>query len=116
MLQVYGTQLAAPTNQGLRMKIESVQRKAARFVNSDWSWESSPTQMLKDLKWNSLEFDRQISSLMLLYKIINGLVEIPLTFLPKKARDEIKFQPAYGRINAYTNSFIPSTIRWWNVE
>ena len=59
------------SNQGLRMKIESVQRKAARFVNSDWSWESSPTQMLKDLKWNSLEFDRQISSLMLLYKIIN---------------------------------------------
>ena len=41
------------SNQGLRMKIESVQRKAARFVNSDWSWESSPTQMLKDLKWNS---------------------------------------------------------------
>ena len=102
------------SNQGLRMKIESVQRKAARFVNSDWSWESSPTQMLKDLKWNSLEFDRQISSLMLLYKIINGLVEIPLTFLPKKARDEIKFQPVYGRVNAYTNSFIPSTIRWWN--
>ena len=67
--------------------------------------------MLKDLKWNSLEFDQQISSLMLFFKIINGLVEIPLRFLPKKARDEIKFQQVYGRENAYTNSYIPSTIQ-----
>ena len=51
---------------------------------------TGPTQMLlKYLEFgNSLEFDRQISSLMLklLFKIMNGLIEITLTFLPKKAR------------------------------
>ena len=98
----------------LRTQLESVQRKAARFVYSDWSWESSPTLMLKNLKWNSLEFDRQIDNIILLYKIVNGLVEIPQTLLPKKTRDGIKFQRMYGRVNAYLNSFVPATIHWWN--
>ena len=63
-----------------------------------------------ELSW----FDRQIGNIILLYKIVNSLVEIPQTLLPMKARDGIKFQRIYGRVNAYLNSFVPATIQWWN--
>ena len=100
--------------QGLRMQLDKVQRKAARFVSSNWSWESSPTAMIRNLKWKSLEFDRKINSLIMLHKIIHGEVAIPLSFLPSKSRDNIKFRRLYGRISAFSNSFIPSTVSWWN--
>ena len=32
-------------------KLENVQRKAARFVFNDWSWESSPSRMIKKFDW-----------------------------------------------------------------
>ena len=42
-------------NQALIKQIEKVQRKAARFVFANWSWESSPSKMIENLGWNSLE-------------------------------------------------------------
>ena len=41
-----------------------------------------------------------ICNIILLFKIVNSLVDIPKTLLPKKARDGIKFQRIYGRVNA----------------
>ena len=35
--------------------LQNVQQKVARFVNNDWSWESSPTTMIKELGWLSTE-------------------------------------------------------------
>jgi hypothetical protein len=36
-------------------KLEKCQRRAARFVNGDYSRESSVTSMLKELKWPTLQ-------------------------------------------------------------
>ena len=110
---------AASTNRKRRPKWQL----QPRFTNKNWECTKKSCHICKLLLENQVRhkgpemefsFDRQISSLMLLFKIIYGLVEIQLIFLPKKARDEIKFQTIYGRVNAYTNSFIPSSIRWWN--
>ena len=75
-----------PLNIGLRTELEAVQRKAARFVQNDWSWKSSPTAMVNELKWMSTDQHRKIASLMLLHKIINKKIAIPLTILPKRAK------------------------------
>ena len=39
---------------------------------------------------------------------------LPQDFLPKRARIDNKFQQVRGRVLAYSNSFIPITIDWWN--
>ena len=49
-------------------KLEIVQRRAARFVMSDYNRTSSVTAMLHDLNWNTLYSRRRTSRLCLLYK------------------------------------------------
>ena len=51
---------------------------------------------------------------MLLHKIINKKIAIPLTILPKCARDGSKFQQTLGRVLAYSNSFVPTVTKYWN--
>ena len=52
-------------------KVEAVQRRAARWVTSDYSSYSSVTHMINSLGWRSLE------CLIMFYKIVYGL---PITF------------------------------------
>ena len=101
-------------NQSLTTQIEQIQRKAARFVYSDWSWQSSPSEMMKNLSWKSLEFNRKQDSIQMMHKIVNGNIILPPDFLPKKSRDNVKFQPINGRVMAYSNSFVPTVVGWWN--
>jgi len=90
-----------------------VQRKAARFVYSDWRRTSSPTEMMRQLGWVSLETQRKIASINMLHKIINQELDLPLNILPKISRLQ-RFNPVYGRVEVYKNFFIPSTINAWN--
>ena len=100
------------SNQNLHIQIEKVQRKAGCFVFAYWSWQSSPTLMVQKLKWRSLESQRKINSLMMLHKIVYESIAIPMSMLPKC--DGIKFQRVYERVNAFSNSFVPTTVAWWN--
>ena len=54
-------------------KIERVQRQAARFVKRY----SSVSDMLDVLGWTPLSQSRQEARLILFYKIINGLAQVP---------------------------------------
>ena len=56
--------------------IESIQRKAARFVFNDYSRNSSVSAMLADLNWQSLEERRIINDLTMFYKINFNFVNI----------------------------------------
>ena len=58
-------------------KIESVQRRAARFVKSRYSRYSSVSVMLDVLGWTPLSQSRQEARLILFYKIINRLAQVP---------------------------------------
>ena len=60
-------------------KIEKVQRRAARWVSNDYSSYSSVTDMLSNLGWQSLENRRTDKRLAMFYKIVYGLVAIPLS-------------------------------------
>ena len=56
------------------------------LVTSDWSWNSSPSEMIGALGWNSLELLRKQSSLVMLHKIVNGQIASAQDLLPKFSR------------------------------
>ena len=58
-------------------KVERVQRRAARFVKSWYSRYSSVSDMLDVLGWTPLSQRSQEARLILFYKIINGLAQVP---------------------------------------
>ena len=62
-------------------KLESVQRRAARFCLNDHSRYSSVTSMLLSLNLPSLQSRRKSAKLITMYKIINGNLHIPSNLL-----------------------------------
>ena len=88
-------------------KIEKVQRRAARFIKSRCLRYSSVSDMLDVLGWTPLSQRRQEARLILFYKIINGLAQVPF---------EGVFVEAYKgtTTSQYGQSFFPKTISAWN--
>ena len=87
------------SNQSLCSNLEMVQRKGARFVYSNWSWDSSPTQIINDLNWKPLEHHKKVDSVVLLHDIREGKLAMPC-FLPKQLRGSNKLQPFHARVIA----------------
>ena len=73
----YGATLWDPYQKYSSDKIERVQCRAARFVKSRYSRYSSVSDMLDVLEWTPLSQRRQEARLILFYKIINGLAQVP---------------------------------------
>lgn len=100
-------------------RLEAVQRRAARFVMSNYNRSSSVTAMLHDLDWNTLCSRRQTSRLCLLYKILHNLIDVtlPSYVMPStrftRGHDQ-KFILPQPRIDAYKFSFFPNSISLWN--
>ena len=59
-------------------RIENIQRRAARFVQSDYKRTSSVTSMMEELGWKPLHERRREQRLTLLYKIVNDLKSLPI--------------------------------------
>ena len=92
----YASIVWAPYTKTNIEKLESVQRRAARFEVSDYDsdFSSSVTSILNELKWCSLEVRRQVSRLMMFYKILQGSValELPYSGLFSKQKFSYKKQ------------------------
>ena len=117
----YAAVIWSPHTQSDIHIVEMLQRKAARFVFNDFSRLSSVTNMLEHLRWDTLEQRRNQLTLLMLYKIIHQLVEVPhqyvyiLTKAPASTRSSTsKFIHLYSRIDSYKFSFFPRAIRLWN--
>ena len=102
-------------NQSLRYELEMVQRRAARFVSGDWRRTSSPSKMIKDLQWKSLENRRYQSRLIFMHKYLHKNLDIPETLAVKGRSSNTSFKPINARIQCYANSFVPATVRDWNM-
>ena len=73
----------------LQEELESVQKRAARFVTSNYSYETgSMIGILGQLKWESLKKRRKDNKLILLYKGLKGKasVHVPTDDLIPKTR------------------------------
>ena len=73
----YGATVWDPYQKYNSDKVERVQCRAARFVKSRYSRYSSVSDMLDVLGWTPLFQRRQEARLILFYKIINGLAQVP---------------------------------------
>ena len=98
---------------------KSNEERPAHFVKGDYRQQSSITQMIKDLGWQSLQERRAISRLSLMYKIVHGLSEVQLPNLMRKTRTTRSacgkgFRNVRSKKNCYRSSFLPRTIPEWN--
>ena len=99
--------------------VETVQRRAARYVMNNFSSYASVSEMITTSGWPTLEQRRKISRTIMLYKIINNLVEVPTDgiLLPSELQlrgHTRKFLQLQCRVNAFSYSFFPQAIKFWN--
>jgi len=100
-------------------KLEKVQRRAARFVCNDFSMYSSVTNMLNRMHWTTLETRRANLRLIMMFKIVNNLVEINAgtslirNNLPTRGHSN-RFNQPFTRVNSFKYSFYPDAIKLWN--
>ena len=105
----------------LQEELESVQKRAARFVTGNYKYETgSMTGILGQLKWESLKKRSKDNRLILLYKGLKGKASIPTEdLIPQTRRGRTQHSKAFQTPIAYTDvykcSFFPQTIRDWNV-
>ena len=66
----YASPSWAPHTARNKQQLEGVQRRAARFVFGDYRRTSSPTDMISQLGWESLEHRRTSAKLLMLYRIM----------------------------------------------
>ena len=114
----YAAIIWSPFTQSAINKLESAQRKAARFVCNNYYRYSSVSDMLQLLDWPTLERRRLEARATMMYKILNNLVQADrrdLIFNPRNTRGHpFHLRHLPSRVNAYCHSFYPSAIRIWN--
>ena len=76
----YSSSVWEPYTKNLINKLESVQRRAARFCPNDFRSKSPGcvTNMIKKLEWESLTDRRQTRRLVIFHKAVHGHLSIPL--------------------------------------
>ena len=83
----YGSSVWDPPGVVLQEELESVQKRAARFVTGNYNYETgSMTGILGQLKWESLKKRRKDNRLILLYTGLKGKASVPTDDLIPKTR------------------------------
>ena len=122
----------SPTSKKLNNSLEMVQHNAAKFTSNIYPKKGdynkfSITQLLSDLKWESLEERRENARLIMAYKIINGHVILESSLLPKfnyqrpvrecngvKVGAENQLAEPPSRLDVTGSTFFYSTPKLWN--
>ena len=101
-------------------QLEAVQRRAARFVCGDYRTTSSSSQMIATLGWPTLQQRRTDARLILMYRVVTNLIDIPAdqflhraTVSLQRGRNVCYILP-YCRTDLYRHSFFPAAVRLWN--
>ena len=99
-------------------QIEAVQRRAARYVKNRYHNTSSPSEMFKELQWESLEQRRAKLRLINMFKITQGLLQVTSPYLVRSSSTllshSLNFQRPYCSTNYLKSSYFPRTIAQWN--
>ena len=119
----YCSSIWDPYHQEYKNKLESVERRAARFVCRDIRRQSHVSDMLRDLNWKTLEDRRNIYRLTLSYKSVHNIVAINIDEhyanhekrnITTRKTSSISFTHPTARKNCCRHSFIPRTVAEWN--
>ena len=101
--------------------LESVQNKGARYVMQDWDRHTSVSQMKLLLGWCTLQERRLVNRLSFFHKSVhkNHTLELPPYVMkpPRtfKNHHSHSFQNIRVQSDQYLHSFLPRTIRTWNL-
>ena len=109
-----------PTSSEGIVKLEKVQRQAARFVHANYS-ERNPgfvTRMVSDLSWETLESRGKKGRLKTMYKFWHGLVDKDtgdvIRLNDRLTRGQQKLYQLTSNGKVYKDSRFPRTIQDWN--
>ncbi len=110
------------TQKGIK-QVEKVQRRAARYVQNRYRNQSSPTDMINELRWITLEERRRQQRLNMMYKMTFGHVAVDTAqyLIPKPPNTRSsRLNHAHSYVISQTNTdyqkfaFFPRTARDWN--
>jgi ribonucleases P/MRP protein subunit RPP40 len=112
-----------PHEKGLILELERVQRRAARFVKGDFRFDSSVSDMIKSLGWESLEdrrtdYRRRLFEKFLGSDLHDEIRDIVIPVLSERdLRDQAskKFREIIARTDSYYWSVFPDSIRSANL-
>ena len=106
----YSAPIWDPSSKDKRHQLEKIQRRAARWTTSNYDiavTRSSVSAMLNQLGWRTLEQRRTDARLCLFYKIVYGLVAVPLQ---KYVQPTHRVRQIQTSTNYYKYSFFPLAI------
>ena len=101
-------------------KLESIQRRAARFTMNDHRRRSSVSNMLERLGWEPLQERRAMACLTIMKKILSGRVAINCDeYLERsstrtRTANSAKFKHYRTNTEVFKNSYFPRTVPLWN--
>ena len=115
----YASAVWDPHTKVRNSQIEQVQQRAARWTVSNYDWQASATQIVQDLGWRTLKQRRADACLCLFYKVVHGLVAVPLPdYIQYSNRisrhcHSMTFRQVSTSLDYYKYSFFPlATVQW----
>ena len=100
--------------------MEMVQRRAVRWTLNRYSTYERVTEMQNQLGWRSLYQRRADARVIMSYKIVHGLVALPLpSYFEQPARmtrlsHPLALRQIHTTANYYKYSFFPMAVVYWN--
>ena len=116
----YAAPVWDPYTKEKRLQLEKVQRRAARWTTSNFDYRSSTTATVDKLGWRTLELRGADARLCLFFKIVHGLVALPLPeYIEPSNRisrycHSMTFRQLQTSTNYYKYYFFPLAIVQWN--
>ena len=116
----YASAVWDPNHKKRISQIEQVQRRAARWTVGNFYQRASVTQIVQNLGWRTLEQRRADARLCLFYKVVHGLVAVPLPdyiqYSNRVSRycHSMTFRQVTTSTDYYKYSFFPLAIVQWN--
>ena len=118
----YCSSVWAPHEKGDVATLQKVQRRAVRFVKSDYKRESIVMQIICDLGWQSLEAGRGVSRQSLMYKIPHSLLIVDVEsqilvcsgLATRQSQGQHYFKNILALKSCYRASFFPRTVLEYN--
>jgi hypothetical protein len=114
----YASSVWDPSTKENIKKLEQIQKRAARFITSEYSPQTRVTPIVKSLNLELLEDRRAKTKVVIIHKALNSNLEIEpnknLMQCSEKHKDKNTFFVPYARTNSFKYSFFPSGIRAWN--
>ena len=116
----YASSAWDPSQDYLQKKLENVQKRAARFVTSNYQYDpGSMTAILDELKLEPLKQRRRENRLVLFCKGVFNQAKLPKARLQKAEKQTRHMHSEHfiqigGNTDAFKFSFIPNTVNDWN--